>query len=194
MRATEEQRRWVAAVTVPVVGGVLSAAVIVMAARVGDAARFVSWPVVGFTALASAVALVGLWVGLARPWQLAAGLLPAMVLSYVLPAFPFAVVALVVVGWGGAALLVRGVVAGIAAGIGLLMVVFVVIQGPAASCGESSVSSSSGPWWIRSPSSASGSGSMSPDGTASGTTQVGQHHYAFRCVDGRLASFERVDE
>ncbi len=171
----------------------LLAAVVLMAARVGDTARFVTWPVVAFTVVAAAVAMVGVWVGSDRPWLFAAGVLPALLLSYVLPAAPFAVVAAVVVCLGALAVGVGGVAAGTATTVGAVMVLLVVLQGPAVECGKSSVSSGSGPWWIPSVSQSSGSSSSTPGDGASGTTQVGGHHYAYTCAGGRLIQFERTD-
>ena len=176
-----------------VLGLPLLAAVVLTAGRVGDTARFVTLPIVAFTVLAAAVALVGLWIGLDRPWLLAAGVPPALMLSYVLPAAPVQIVAGVLVGLAVLARGARGIAAGTAMTVGALMVVFVVLQGPAVECGESSVSSSSGPWWIASPSSSSGSSTGTPDGVISGTTQVGEHHYAFTCTDARLTRFERIE-
>lgn len=181
----------------PVLGSVLGlplvAAVVLMAGRVGETARFVTWPVVAFTVLAAAVAMVGLWVGLDRPSLLALGVLPALGLAYVLPAAPFVVVAGVLVGLAVLAVGTRGIAAGTAMTVGATMVLFVVIQGPAVECGESGVSSNSGPWWIPSPSTSSGSSTGGPGGGFSGTTQVGDHHYAYTCVDARLTHFERAD-
>ena len=175
------------------VGLPLLAAVVVMAGRVGATARFVTWPVVAFAVLAAAVALVGMWVGLDRPWLLVAGVLPGLIVSYVLPAAPFPVVAGVLVGLGALAVGARGVAAGTAMTVAATMVLAVVIQGPAVECGESSVSSSSGPWWVPAPSSSSGSGTGVPGGRFSGTTQIGDHHYAYICAEGRLTRFERAD-
>ena len=171
----------------------LLAAVVVVAGRVGGTARFVTWPIVSFTVLAATVALVGVWVGLDRPALLAAGVLPGFVVAYVLPAAPVMVVAGVLVGLAGLAVRVRGIAAGLAMTVGATMVVAVVMQGPAVECRESSVSSSSGPWWIPSPSSSSGSGTGVAGGRFLGTTQVGDHHYTYDCVDGRLMRFERTD-
>ena len=171
----------------------LLAAVVLTAGRVGATARFVTWPVVAFTVLAATVALVGMWVGLDQPWLLAAGVLPGLVVAYVLPAAPFPVVAGVLVGLGALAVGARGVAAGTAMTVAATMVLFVVIQGPAVECGQSSVSSSSGPWWIPSPQSSSASSTGTPGGEFSGTTQVGDHHYAYICTEGRLTRFERAD-
>ncbi len=171
----------------------LLAAVVQTAGRVGATARFVTWPVVTFTILAAAVALVGMWVGLDQPWLLAAGVLPALLVAYVLPAAPFPVVAGVLVVLGALAVRARGVAAGMAMTVAATMVLAVVMQGPAVECGESSVSSSSGPWWLPSPSSSSGSGTSTPGGRFSGTTQIGDHHYAYICTEGRLTRFERAD-
>jgi hypothetical protein len=77
--------------------------------------------------------------------------------------------------------------------VGAVMVLFVVMQGPAVECGESSVSASSGPWWVPAPSSSSSSSTGTPSGEFSGTTQVGDHHYAYSCADARLTRFERAD-
>jgi len=171
----------------------LLAAVVVMAGRVGGTARFVTWPIVSFTVLAAMVALVGLWVGLDGPGLLAAGVVPGLMVSYVLPAAPVAVVAGVLVGLAALAVRVRGIAAGMAMTIGATMVLAVVMQGPAVECRESSVSSSSGPWWVPSPSSSSGSGTGRAGGQFSGTTQVGDHQYTYACDDGRLMRFERAD-
>lgn len=171
----------------------LLAAVAMTAARVGETARLVTWPILAFTGLAAAVALVGLWVGLDRPWLLAAGVLPALVLSYVLPAAPVAIVAVVLVALAVLAVGARGVAAGTAMAVGALMVLSVVLQGPAVECGESSVASNSGPWWIASPTSSSGASTGAPDGVFSGTTQVGDHHYAYTCGRAGLTTFERID-
>ena len=171
----------------------LLAAVAVMAGRVGATARFVTWPVVVFTILAAGLGLVGLWVGFDRPGLLAAGLLPGLMVAYVLPAAPFAVVAGVLVGLAVLAVRVRGIAAGMALTVGATMVLAVVMQGPAVECLESGVSSSSGPWWVPSPSSSSGSGTGAVGGVFSGTTQVGNHHYSYVCADGRLVRFERAD-
>lgn len=176
-----------------VLGLPLLAAVVLMAARVGDTARFVTWPVVAFTVLAAAVAVVGLWVGLDQPGLLAAGVSPALILSYFLPAAPFAIVAGVVFCLGGLAVGARGVAAGMAMTVGAVMVLFVVMQGPAVECGESSVSSGSGPWWIPAPAQSSGSGTSTAGGVSVGTTQVGNHHYTYTCAGGRLTQFERAD-
>ena len=171
----------------------LLAAIVLMAGRVGATARFVTWPVVAFTGLAAVVAMVGLWVGLDRPWLLALGVLPALMLSYVLPAAPFAVVAVVLVGLALLAVGSGGIAAGTAMTVGAVMVLFVVIQGPAVECSASSVSSNSGPWWVPSPSSSSGSSTGAADGGFEGTTQIGDHHYAYKCANGRLTRFERAD-
>ena len=171
----------------------LLAAVGVTTARVGDIARFVTWPVVAFTTVAAAVALVGLWTGATRPALLAVGVLPALALSYFLPAAPPPLVVVVLVALAAAAATADGVASGVAAGTGALMVLLVVLQGPAVDCGQSSVSTGSGPWWIDSPRSSSGTGSMSPNGDVRGTTQVGEHHYAYHCEDGRLTGFERIE-
>lgn len=175
-----------------VLGLPLLGAVILTAGRVGETARFVTWPIVAFTVLAAAVALVGLWIGVDRPSLLAAGVLPALVLSYVLPAAPVQAVAAVLGGLAVLAVGARGVAAGTAMTVGVVMVLFVVIQGPAVECGESSVSSSSGPWWMAAPSHSSGSSTGIPYGGFSGTTQVGEHQYAYACTDARLTKFERV--
>jgi hypothetical protein len=176
-----------------VVGLPLGAAVVVMAGRVGGTARFVTWPIVAFTALAAAVAMVGVWVGLDRPGLAAVGVLPALMLSYVLPAAPVAVVAVALVGLAVLAVRFRGIAAGLATTVGAVMVLFVVIQGPAVECGESSVTASSGPWWVPSPSSSSGASTGAAGGGFSGTTQVGENHYAYACADARLTRFERAD-
>ena len=189
-------RRQAAKVGFAVVLGLpLLAAVIVMAGRTGETARFVTWPVVAFTVLAAGTALVGLWIGLDRPWLLLAGVLPALVLCYVLPAAPLAVVAAVLVGLAVLAVGARGIAVGMAMTVGALMVLFSVMQGPVVDCGDSSASSNSGPWWIASPSrsseSSSGSSTGAADGGFSGTTQVGDHHYSYACTDARLTGFER---
>lgn len=171
----------------------LLGAVVLVAGRVGATARFVTWPIVVFTGLAATVALVGVWVGLDRPGLLAVGVLPGLMVAYVLPAAPVAAVAGVLVGLAALAVRVGGIAAGTAMTVGATMVLAVVMQGPAVECGASSVSSGSGPWWVPSPSSSSGSGTGAADGGFSGTTQVGDHRYAFTCSDGRLTSFERAD-
>ena len=183
--------------TEKVAGGVLLglpllAAAVVVAGRVGATARFVTWPIVGFTVLASTVALVGLWVGLDRPGLLAAGVLPGLVVAYFLVAAPVLLVAGVLVGLAVLAVRARGVAAGTALAIGATMVLAVVLQGPAVECQESGVSSNGGPWWVPSPSSSSGSGTGDAGGGFSGTMQVGDHHYVYSCTDGRLTRFERA--
>lgn len=180
------------AVGAVVLGLPLLAAIVLMASRVGDTARFVTWPVVVLTALAAAAALAGLWTGLDRPLMLAAGVLPGLVLSYVLPAAPVWAIVCVLVGLAALALRVHSVAAGTAMTVGALMVLFIVLQGPAVDCGRSSVSSGSGPWWIAAPSTSSSSGTGTPDGRFSGTTQVGDHQYVYACVDARLTRFDRV--
>lgn len=171
----------------------LLVAVVVVAGRVGVTARFVTWPIVLFSVLAAVVALVGVWAGLERPALLAAGVLPGLMVAYVLPAAPVTVVAVVLVGLAAFAVGVGGIIAGTAMTVGATMVLAVVMQGPAVECGASSVSSNSGPWWVRAPSSSWGSGTGAAGGGFSGTTQVGHHRYAFACTDGRLARFERAD-
>ena len=171
----------------------LLTAIVLLAGRVGATARFVTWPVVAFTALASAVALVGLWFGLDRPWLLAGGIPPALFIAYVLPAAPFVVIAAVLVGLGVLAVWVRGVAAGVAMTIGALMTLFVVIQGPAVECHRSGASSGSGPWWLDDPSTSAGSGMSTAGGEVSGTTQIGAHRYSFACAGTRLIRFERTD-
>lgn len=175
------------------VGLGLLAGVVVMATRVGDEARFVTWPVVGFTAIAAVVALLGIRAGWSRPPLLAVGSLLALFGTYLLLAAPFPLVAAVLVCLGGLAVTAGGVAAGMAAGTGTLMVAAVVLQGPAVECGASGVSSSSGPWWIEERASSSGSGSMSVGGVAEGSTRVGDRRYVYRCDGGRLVSFDRVD-
>lgn len=176
-------------------GLALLPAVILMASRVGDQARFVTWSVVAFTALAVVVALLGLWVGSDEPSTLAVGLLPAMFISYFLPAAPFPFIAVVLVAIAALSVTARGVTSGIAAGTGILMIVFVVLQGPAVECGDSSVSGNSGPWWIDEPNQSSVSGTAAADGVrARGTVQVGQRHYSYACADGLLTGFERLTE
>lgn len=171
----------------------LLAAVVVVAGRVGGTARFVTWPIVAFTVLAATVVLAAVWVGLDRPGLLAAGVLPGLIVAYLLPAAPVAVVAGVLVGLAALAISARGIAAGMAMTVGASMVLAVVMQGPAVECRESSVSSNSGPWWVPSPSSWSGSGTGVAGGRFSGTTQVGDHHYTYACADGRLMRFERAD-
>ena len=171
----------------------LVAAVVVVAGRVGATARFVTWPIVVFTILAGTVALAGVWVGLDRPGLLAAGVLPGLMVAYVLLAAPVAVVAGVLVGFAALAVSARGIAAGTAMTVGATTVLAVVMQGPAVECRESSVSSNSGPWWVPSPSSSSGSGTDVTGGRFSGTTQVGDRRYAYVCAEGRLMRFERVD-
>lgn len=172
-------------------GPPLLAAVVVVAGRVGGTARFVTWPIVAFTLLAAMVSLVGVWVGLDRPGLLVAGVLPGLMVAYVLPAAPVALVAGVLVGLAALAIGARGIVAGTAMTVGAMMVLAVVIQRPAVECRESGVSSNSGPWWVSSTSSSSGYGTGTADGQFSGTTQVGNHHYTYACVDERLMRFER---
>ena len=165
-----------------------------MASRVGDPARFVTWTIVMLTVLAAAVALIGMWIGLDRPWMLAAGVLPGLMLSYVLPAAPVWAIAGMLVGLAVLAVRVRGVAAGSAMTVGGLIVLAIALQGPAVDCGTSSVSSGSGPWWIASSSSSfSGAGTGTPDGEFSGTTQIGEHAYAYACTNARLTRFERID-
>ncbi len=154
-----------------------------------------TWPVVAFTALAVVVAVLGVWTGAHQPSTLAVGLLPAMVISYFLPAAPLPLVTVVLVAMTVLTVTARGVASGIAAGTGTLMIVFVVLQGPAVECGESSVSGNSGPWWIDEPSRSAAYGTLTADGArASGTVQVGERHYSYECDNGRLASFERRGE
>ena len=176
-----------------VLGLPLLGAAVVVAGRVGATARFVTWPIVLFTVLAAVVAVIGVWVGVERPGLLAAGVLPGLVVAYVLPAAPVTAVVGILVGLAALAVRVAGIVAGTAMTVGATMVLAVVMQGPAVECGASSVSSSSGPWWVRSPSASSGSGAGAAGGGFSGTTQVGQHRYAFACTDGHLTRFERSD-
>lgn len=175
------------------IGLPLLLAVVVMGVRVGDQATFVTWPVVAFTALGATVAALGAGVGTRQPALLAAGFVPAIVVSYFLPAAPFPVVALVLVGAGALALIAGGIAAGMAAWTGTLMVLFVVLQGPAVECGASSVSSNSGPWWIDEPNASASSATATADGrTSRGTIQVADRHYSYVCEDGRLRSFERA--
>jgi hypothetical protein len=181
-----------------VVGGVvlglpLFAAFLLMPGRVGATARFVTWPIVAFTVLAATVAMVGMWVGLDRPWLLAAGVLPGLMVAYVLPAVPVPVVAVVLVGLATLAIGARGIAAGTAMSVGATMVLFVVIQGPAVECGKSSVSSTSGPWWVPSPNSSSASGTGATGGEFSGNTEIGSHRYEYACAEGRLTRFQRAD-
>ena len=184
------RRTWLRVLLAALVGLPLLLGAVLMASRVGDEARFVTWPVVAFTVFAAAVAVVGTWTGSLQPSLLAVGALPAMVVSYLLPAAPFPVVALVLLAIGAWAVAAGGVASGLAAGTGLLMVLFVVLQDPAVECGTSTVSVSSGPWWMEEPSTSSGSGSMTAGG-ADGTVQVGDHHYVYRCDGDRLTRFER---
>lgn len=167
--------------------------VAVVAGRVSAAARFVTWPVVGFTALAASTAIVGVWFGRSRPALLAPGLLFSLPLSYVLSAAPMFGIAFVLVCLGGLAIATGEGAAGVATGAGALMVLLVVLQGPAVECGDSGVSSNSGPWWIESSeSSSSSSTSGSPGGVVGGTTQVGDRDYEYTCVGGRLTRFRGV--
>jgi len=170
----------------------LLAAVVVVAGRVGATARFVTWPIVAFTLLAAMVSLVGMWVGVDRPGPLVAGVLPGLMVAYVLPAVPVTLVAGVLLGLAALAIGARGIVAGTAMTVGAIMVLAVVMQAPAVECRESSISSNSGPWWVPSPSSSSGSGTGTADGRFSGTAQVGNLHYTYACADGRLTRFERA--
>ena len=171
----------------------LLAAVVVVAGRVGATARFVTWPIVVLTVLAATVSLVGVWVGLDQPGMLAVGVLPGLIVAYVLPAAPVAILAAALVALAAVALGARGVAAGIAMTVGAAMVAAVLLQGPVVECRGSSVSTSSGPWWLPSPSSSSGSATSSAGGGFSGTTQVGDHQYAYTCVGERLTRFERAE-
>lgn len=174
-------------------GLLLLLAVLRIAARVGDQALFVTWPVVAFTVVAASVAVIGAWTGARQPSMFAAGLLPALIVSYFLPAAPFPFVAAVLAGIGAAAVLAPGVMSGMAAGAGTLMALFVNLQGPVVECGASSVSSNSGPWWIDEPAQSSGSGTGTANGTSSGVVQVGDRHYRYTCEGARLRDFERTD-
>jgi hypothetical protein len=177
------------------VGLPLLVAVVLMASRVGDEARFVTWPVVAFTALAAVVGVLGLWTGVEQPSRLGTGLLLAVVISYFLPAAPFLLVAAALLIMGVVSVVTGGVPSGLAAGTAVLMVVIVVLQDPVVQCGTSSVSTTSGPWWIPEPSHSSGHGFGSADGdVASGTIQVGHRHYRYSCADGRLASFDTATD
>ncbi|HEV2811166.1 MAG TPA: hypothetical protein VGV93_12320 [Acidimicrobiales bacterium] len=184
-------KQFVAGLVVAVVALPLLAGVVAMVNRASDPARLVTWPVIALTAVAAVVAILGVWAGLARPALLATGLLPAFVLSYILPAAPLPFITVVLVCLGGLAATARGVACGLAAGTGSLMVLFVVLQGPAVECGEASVTSGT-PWWIESPKSSSGSRSMTADGVARGTILVGDRRYAYACKADRLSSFDRV--
>lgn len=175
-----------------VVGLPLAWAVGLMASRVGVAERFVSWGVVAFSVLAAAVVLLAVWTGSRQPSMLLLGLLPAVVVSYVLPAAPMWFVAVALAGAAILAVGVRGVATGLAAGTAALMVVAVVLQGPAVECGATSVSSNSGPWWVDEPARSSGTGTSSADGVATGTVEVGDGRYEYVCERGALARFERV--
>ena len=147
-------RKLLAWIMLAAVAAGLFAGVAVMADRVSTTARFVTWPVVGFTALAALTAIVGAWFGRSRPGLLVAGLLLSLPVSYILPAAPLPAIAVVLACLGGLAVRTRaGVASGMAAGVGCLMLLLVVLQGPAVECGDSSVSSNSGPWWIVSPAS-----------------------------------------
>lgn len=177
------------------IGLSLLLAVVVMASRVGDQARFVTWPVVGFTALAGVVAALGAWTGARKPWTLVVGLLPAMVISYLLAGAPLALVTVVLVAMAALTLTARGAACGIAAGTGTLMIGLVVLQGPVVECGDSSVSANSGPWWIDEPSRSAGYGMATAGGSrATGTVQVGERQYSYECTNGSLASFEELSE
>lgn len=167
----------------------LAIGVLIMVDRVDAPARFVTWPVVAFTAVAALVAVLGLQTGLSRPPMLAIGALASLMVSYILPAAPFPLVAVVVVCVGGLAVTTDGMFSGLAMGTGSLMVLLAILQAPAVECGESSITSGAGPWWIESPTNSSGSASMSADGIASGTTQVGDRRYAYTCDQGQLTSF-----
>ena len=172
----------------------LVAACAVMSARVGNDARFVTWPVVAFTVLAGAVALVGVLAGLAHPVDLAVGIVPAVALSYFLPAAPLVIVAIVLMALGAGAVVARGVTSGVAASTGALMVLVVVSQGAAVECHDDGVSSNSGPWWVDDASSASGSGSgsgMADEHRFAGIVQVGEHHYRYACERSHLEQWDR---
>ncbi len=172
---------------------VMFGGVAVVAGRVSAAARFVTWPVVGFTALAALTAVVGVWFGRFRPALLAAGLLFSLPLSYVLSAAPMFGIAFVLVCLGGLAITTGEGAAGVATGVGALMVLLVVLQGPAVECRDSGVSANSGPWWIESSeSSSSRSTSLGPGGAVGGTTQVGDREYEYRCEGDRLTRFRGV--
>jgi hypothetical protein len=172
----------------PLVGGIG-----LTSARVGETARFVTWPITAFTVLAAAVALLALWIGLDQPWLLAAGVLPGLVLSYVLPAAPVAFVTIVLVAVAVLAVRARGIGPGVAFTVGIVMVIAVVAQGPAVECGETSVSAGGGPWWMPAPSSSSSSGTSDANGRSSGSTQVGNHRYVFTCAGAHLTEFHRAD-
>ncbi|HUR77247.1 MAG TPA: hypothetical protein VMZ22_04805 [Acidimicrobiales bacterium] len=171
----------------------LLAVVVVMAGRVGATARFVTWPIVVFTAVAAVVAVVGVWFGVDKPVLLAAGVLPGSLLAYLLPVFPVIVLGIVLLGLGALAVAVRGIAAGIAMTVGAAMVLATVAQGPVVECADASVSTSSGPWWVQSPTASSGSGAGAATGQFAGITQVGDRRYSYACAGGRLTHFERTD-
>lgn len=171
----------------------LLAATVLMVTRVDDTARFVTWPVAGFTALAAATAVVGVWVGAPHAGYVLAGLVPAAVVAYVLPGAPLWFMAVVLVALGAGTVLVGPQVSGLAVGVGGLMVLLVVLQGPAVQCGDRSVAISE-PWWIGSGSGV-GSGASAPfGGRMDGTTTVGGKAYAYACEDGELTFFEPLTE
>ena len=170
------------------------AGVAVVAGRMGEAARFVTWQVLGFTVIAALTAIIGVWSGRRRPLALAAGVLLALPLSYFLTAAPMPAVAVVLVCLGGVAVTVGEGASGVAAGAGGLMVLLVILQSPAVECREAGTTSNSGPWWIESSGSSSGASHGSGEeveGVARGSTQVGDRRYEYTCEGGRLTTFRR---
>jgi hypothetical protein len=175
------------------VGAPLSVALFVIASRLSRPETFVTLPVVAFVLLAIAVAVRSAWVGASTPLLFATGILPAAFISYLLPVLPMPVVGAILLAGGWAALRLRGYVAGIACAVAVFMVLLVLIQDPAVSCGSTSTSTSSGPWWTPdSNSGQSSSASGGPGGEVRGTTTVGGVEYSYRCSDGELTRFEKT--
>jgi hypothetical protein len=160
--------------------------------RHGHPESFVSWPVVGVCVLAVAVAVLGVWTR--PPESVAVGLValvPAAVLIYIVPTVsPLGITVLLLLVLGAWAVRAGGFASALATFAALLLLALTVVQDPVVECHANGVSTSSGPWWVET-AAGSSSGSGGGDSGWSGTTQVGDHGYAFRCRDGRLVSFGR---
>jgi hypothetical protein len=83
------------------------------------------------------------------------------------------------------------VLSGVVLGVGLIPLLVVGLKPPIVECSDHSVRTNSQAWWGGSTGNGSGSGTLRPNGDASGTLTMGSQTYSYTCRDGRLATFTK---
>ena len=82
---------------------------------------------------------------------------------------------------------------GTALGLSLLVLLVIGMHSPLVECRDDGVATHSREWWGGSQSTGSGSGSVAPDGSASGEIRLGTEAFRYACEGDTLVEFEQVE-